>query len=107
MLSPGALRFTEQAMKILREAGFGAADAARAYRTLFIFAFGSAAFGPAQGSVVDDSAARAALAALPAADYPMIAANLTELAATMSDSSLFEYGLDRLLEGLASRVEGS
>ena len=102
MLSPGALRFTDQAVAVLQAAGFSNADAARAYRTLFIFVFGSAAFGVVPDAAVTEGAARAALAALPPAEYPAIAANLTELAASMSDRDLFSFGLDRLLAGLAA-----
>jgi AcrR family transcriptional regulator len=104
MLSPGALRFTESAVGTLRSAGFSARDAARAYRALFIYTFGAAAFGPAQGSGPAQTAARAALASLDSDEYPAIASNLTELAATMNDSQLFDFGLTRLLDGLQAQL---
>jgi AcrR family transcriptional regulator len=104
MLSPGALRFTDEAMGALRGAGFSSLDAARAYRVLFIYTFGAAAFGPSVRSSPDESAARSALASLPPDDFPAIAGNLTELASTMNDHELFAFGLDKLLAGLQAQL---
>src|SRR3954469_1373321 len=46
VLRPEALRFAETGVTILRGAGFGRTDAARAFRLLFTYVFGYVSFSP-------------------------------------------------------------
>jgi AcrR family transcriptional regulator len=103
LLSPGALRVTEVAMSVLREAGFGKREAAEAYRILFIYTFGFSAFGPEPGSTIDRDRSLAALAALPPDQYPTLIDAAGEASDAMADQTVYELGLDVLLDGLERR----
>ena len=104
ILTHGALRLTETGMQILLEAGFPRAEAARAYQLLFVFTFGSAAFGPHSDPDEHERMVRATFTLLPPEDYPVLSRSIAEAAAAMSGEEQFEFGLERLLDGLeASR----
>jgi AcrR family transcriptional regulator len=105
-LSPGALRFTEAALAALREAGLSEAEAVRAYRLLYVHVFGFAAFGPGTTAADEGEATRRALSSLPPSDYPNLLALAGEAAAAMGDQTLFETGLDLLLDAVAARRLG-
>lgn len=100
LISPGALRLTEAGMASLRAAGFSRRDAARAYRTLFVYTLGSCAFGPGERSTAERTQALATLRALPADTYPALVDSAGQASDAMADESLFDFGLDRLLDGL-------
>ena len=100
LLSEGALTITERGVAILRDAGFSKRDAVRAYRLLFVYTFGFSAFGPGPARGGESEASRAALAALDPGRYPVLTDSIDEAVASMADASLFEFGLDRLLDGL-------
>lgn len=104
LLSPGGLRLTEAGMRILLDAGFSRHEAARAYRALFIYTFGFAAFGPGGDPESEREQTAQALAALPADRFPALAASASEAAEAMADRALFEFGLDRILDGLEQRL---
>ena len=103
LLSPGALMFTEMCMEILTGAGFDNRDAARAYRVLFVYTFGFSAFGPGRRPQADREQTVTALSGLPADLYPALLSAAKEAADAMADVTLFEFGLDLLLEGLKRR----
>ncbi|MEK6276724.1 MAG: TetR/AcrR family transcriptional regulator C-terminal domain-containing protein [Actinomycetota bacterium] len=108
IVSPGALELTEAAMQILREAGFSSRTAARAYRILFIYTFGFSAFGPGEQSRADSERTEAAIGALPPDRYPALSAAADEAAAAMADQTLFEFGLNLLLDSVESlQADGS
>lgn len=90
-------------MKILREAGFDA-QGARAYRALFLYTFGFSAFGPRQRSEAEEARALETLGALPRQHYPALVESATEAAASMADSTVFELGLDLMLDSLERRL---
>jgi AcrR family transcriptional regulator len=104
MWSPGALRVSEAGLQILLAAGFSKADAARAYRSLFNYTFGSAAFGLGEPSPELRQKARAALAALPPDEYPAQTGSAAELADAIGGEAQFIYGLDLVLDGLEARL---
>jgi AcrR family transcriptional regulator len=104
MWSPGALRVSEAGVRILRDAGFSKADAARGYRTLFNYTFGFAAFSPADVSDELRQGALAALAALPRDQYPAQTEAASELAEAVGGEAQFQYGLDLLLDGMEARL---
>lgn len=105
LLSTGALDLSEAGMRILREAGFSRRDAARAYRSLFIYTFGFAAFGPQGGGLAERDQTREAIAALPEERYPVLTEVAHEAAESMADERVFEFGLDRLLDGLEKALD--
>lgn len=103
LLNPEAMRVTELALSALRDAGFGRAEAARAYRALFVYTFGYDAFNSPADPEGARAAARTQLAALPPREYPAVAASIEEAAETFAGDDQFEYGLDLLLAGLEAR----
>ena len=103
-LTPGALRLADAAIAILLEAGFDKAESANAYRALFSYAYGFSGNTP-PGSTEDHRRQyRAVLATLPADEYPALYAVATEGIEAMGGEERFEYGLDRLLDGLEARL---
>jgi AcrR family transcriptional regulator len=100
VITPGALELTEAGMEILRDAGFAKRDAARGYRTLFVYVFGFSAFGPGPTAADEREQVRDVLATLPSERYPRLVEAAEEAAEAMADDTLFDFGLDRLLDGL-------
>lgn len=107
LLSPGALRLTEAGMEILESAGFDRAEAARAYRTLFIYTFGFASFDTPDRPDDRKRHTRATLMALPPEAYPRLSAAASEAAETMAGDAQFEFGLDRIIDGLDASLQRS
>ena len=101
---PEALRFPELGVRILQGAGFSASEAAMSFRLLFTFSFGYAAFTPAEVGEEDRAAARSALRALPPEEFPALTGVAEEAARAMGGEETFEYGLERLLDGLEARL---
>lgn len=104
ILSPGALRACEAGMTILRDAGLDPSEAAAAWRLLFTYVFGFAAFSTDEPSAAKKEEWRRRLAQLPPADYPHTADAAGELIEWMGGRRAFEHGLDLILDGLESRL---
>lgn len=100
--SPEAMRWTEAALEILADAGLAPGPAANAFRPLFIYAFGHAAFTVAAENPELVAKASAAALSLPRREYPLVTEAVAEGALVGSES--YELGLDLLLEGIAARV---
>jgi TetR/AcrR family transcriptional regulator, tetracycline repressor protein len=95
---------TEQALALLRSAGFDDGGAAHAYQALLFYTLGHAmveapyaALDPAQVAV-ELAASRGMYQMLPAREYPNTAAVAPHLYDSLEKQ--FAYGLDRLLDGL-------
>jgi AcrR family transcriptional regulator len=104
VLQPEALRFAETGMTILRRGGFGRVDAARAFRLLFTFVFGYVSFSPDETADVARRESRAAVAALPPDEYPTLSETSEELAGAMAGQETFDFGLDRIIDGLEAHL---
>jgi AcrR family transcriptional regulator len=104
VLRPEALRFSERSLRILRDAGLDVREATAAFRLLFTYTFGFAALSPAEATEADRRAAFAALAALPPEEYPALTEAREEASEAMGGEEVFEYGLERILDGLAARL---
>jgi AcrR family transcriptional regulator len=104
VLRPEALRFAETGMTILRGAGFDRADAARAFRLLFTYVFGYVSFSPEGTAAEAKRDARAATAALPPDEYPALNEASEELAEAMAGQETFDFGLERIVDGLEARL---
>lgn len=104
ILSAGALRSTNAGVGVMLEAGFSKREAARAWRLLFAYTFGSAVFTPAE---VPDQQRRewhAQLAALPADELPWVVSLAPEAAEALGGPQQFRHGLDLILDGLETRL---
>src|SRR3954451_21735506 len=100
VLQPEALRFAETGMAILRRAGFGRTDAARAFRLLFTYVFGYVSFSPEEKAEDAKRESRAATSGLPLDEYPTLRDTSEELAEAMAGQETFDFGLDRIIDGL-------
>jgi AcrR family transcriptional regulator len=98
-LTPAGLTLSDAGMGILISAGFPSADAASAWRALWSYTYGFAMF-----RVESQRSVRAAVAALPEDEYPVLAEAGDEFAAALADDHQFGSGLQRLLDGLESAL---
>jgi AcrR family transcriptional regulator len=98
--TPSALEPVERLLAVLFGVGFTPPQALAVYRAVVSFARGYA-LAEATGFTVDAArpSGRARLAALPLADFPILAGRARELAELDANSS-FELGLEALLFGL-------
>ncbi len=105
ILRPRGLRFAESILAILHHAGFEAAEAVGAFRLIFTYMFGFAALSPERTVDEQRREAAAAFALLPPDEYPHLTRVSREASEAMAGEDQFEYGLQRLLDGIdASRA---
>jgi len=104
IVGPRSFRGTEVGIQALLDAGFDRAEAARAFRVLFLYVFGSVAFNDPE--VTDERRAEltAVAARLPRDEFPQLSTMPSEMAATLGGEDQFEYGLDVLLAGFSARL---
>jgi AcrR family transcriptional regulator len=107
VLRPEALRFAETGLTILRGAGFDRSDAARSFRLLFTYVFGYVSFSPDETAEEARRESRAASAVLPPDEYPTLRDTSEELAEAMAGQETFDFGLDRIIDGLDARLRAS
>lgn len=101
VLRPEALRFGEAGVGILRAAGFSRDEAPNAFRLLYTYTVGFAALSPARA---DRRKADRALRELPPDEFPNLTELRPEFAAAMAGREAFDYGLERILDGLEVRL---
>jgi AcrR family transcriptional regulator len=106
ILRPDALHFGERVVGILREAGFDDVEAANAFRLIFTYTFGFAGLSPARATDQAREQARRAAATLPPEEFPNLRATAAAWTRAMAGSDQFQYGLDRILDGLQARLAG-
>jgi AcrR family transcriptional regulator len=106
ILQADALRFSELGLGILEEAGFEREEAVKAFRLLFTYTLGFAILSPETAEKEARGSARAALAALPPEYYPRLSEAVDEAAEAMAGDAVFDYGLERILDGLEARRAG-
>lgn len=99
-----AFRITEIGLAALRDAGFPAADAARAFRVLFLYVFGSATFNDAELKTSRRNEIARAVLALPEDEFPVLSGMAMEMGDAMGGEEQFEFGLELLLAGLAAHA---
>jgi AcrR family transcriptional regulator len=104
IISPQAMRWTEAGLTILQHAGLSPGQAAQAFRPLFVYTFGHAAFVPRGDTKGVVSRARAAVLSLPPDEYPLVTEAAEELAAVLVGQEPYELGLDLLLDGIEARL---
>lgn len=105
LISPGALRWTEQVYATLASAGFAVDDIPWIGRDFFFYTFGHAAFSaPADEFDHVRRESAATLAVLPPEEYPTIVAAGPAMLASVATGASFEHGLDLMLDGLEARL---
>jgi AcrR family transcriptional regulator len=105
ILRPDALRFGERVVGILIEAGFEPREAASAFRLIFTYTFGFAGLSPLTATDAARESAAAAAAILEPERFPHLTATAVEWTQAMAGEEQFEYGLDRILDGLQARLD--
>ncbi len=98
--SPGVMRLAERALSVLQAAGMDRQEAARAYRTLYLFTLGCATYGGHS----DTAQLRRDLEALPSTDFPHVAAHRDKLIYTVAEAAEFRYGLRLLVTAMSAYV---
>ena len=104
MISSGALRSTEAGLAVLIGAGFSQQDASKAWRLLFTYVFGFAAFTPSELSAAERRELRAKLAGMDPDELPHVAAAAASGAEAMAGSEAFGFGLDMIIAGLEAQA---
>jgi len=104
IVHPAAFRISESGMQILLDAGFPPDEAARAFRMVFTYVFGSMLFGPHAPTPPERRAVRAALHLLPDDEFPALTATADAMAASIGGPEQFDYGLERILDALEARA---
>lgn len=104
MTRPRQFRVTEQAVRALVDAGLPRDEAARAFRLLFTYVFGSVAFSPDASADAARAQIRTSLAALPPDEYPLLSSMVDEAVAAAAGDEQFDFGLELILDGIEARA---
>ena len=104
IVSSEAMRWTETALGILERAGLSPGRAMEAFRPLFVYTFGHAAFAPRQEEGDVSGRARAAVLSLSPQEFPLVTAAAEELGQALVGQEPYELGLDLLLDAIEKRV---
>jgi AcrR family transcriptional regulator len=102
---PQAYRVTEEALRILLDAGLPPDEATRAFRLVFTYVNGWALFGPEDLPPELHRAVRLSVAALPADEFPTLSTLATEIADTAGGEAQFRYGLELVMDAIQARVD--
>jgi AcrR family transcriptional regulator len=103
IVRPSAFRVSEIGMQLLLGAGLEPDEAARAFRVLFDYVFGTVAFSGAEPTAEQRRAIEAAVLTLPPDEFPALRAAVASAGPALGGSEQFEYGVARLLDGLDIR----
>jgi len=104
IVQPSAFRMTERGIGILLDAGFEPAEAARIFRVLFIYKFGSALFGPRDVPPEQHRGVRAALHMLPEDEFRNVTRAADGIAASIGGPEQFDFGLELILDAIEARA---
>ena len=104
VLRPESLGFAEASLEVLEGAGFERMEAAQAFRLLFTYTFGFAGLSPEEQADDARREATAAISGLSPDRFPALTAAVAEASQAMSGEEQFQYGLERILDGLESRL---
>ena len=104
IVQASAFRMTERGIGVLLDAGFPPEEAARIFRVLFIYKFGSALFGPVELPDEERRRVRSALALLPEDEFPNVATAAEAIAASVGGQEQFDFGLELILDAVEARA---
>jgi AcrR family transcriptional regulator len=104
IVQASAFRLSERGIGALIDAGFAPEEAARLFRVLFVYEFGSALFNPDEPPPEQRRQVRAAIAMLPEAEFPAVTAAAEGVAASIGGRDQFEFGLELILDAIEQRA---
>jgi AcrR family transcriptional regulator len=104
IVGPEAFRLTEVGLAALRDGGFAPEEAARAFRVLFLYVFGTATFNDREVGTARRRELAVSILSLPEDEFPVLSAMPAEIGASMGGDEQFEFGLDLIIAGLAARA---
>ena len=104
IVEAAAFRMSEPGMQILLDAGFPPDEAARTFRVLFTYIFGSMLFGPDEPSPEQRRAVKAAVLMLPDEEFPALTETAEGLAASTGGREQFDFGLELILDAVEARA---
>jgi AcrR family transcriptional regulator len=105
IIRPAALGVSERVLQLLLDAGLGPEEAARAFRVLFTYLFGSALFAPREATEDERRALLAAHLSLPEERFPAIREAAPYAAAATGGRDQFLYGLECIVDGIEARKD--
>jgi AcrR family transcriptional regulator len=104
IVRPRGFQVTERAVGLLVDAGFEPGEATSAFRLLFDYVFGYATVNRRPPSPELRREALASIVALPPEEFPVVTSVAEAMADAVAGEGQFEYGLDRILDGLEARL---
>ena len=104
IVRPSAFAVSEGLMRILVDAGLSPADAARSFRVLFTYVFGSALVSPVEPDDAQRRGLHAALLTLPEDEFPALRTAAPHAADALGGERQFVYGLELILDGVEARL---
>jgi hypothetical protein len=104
IVRPSAFRVSEHLMAMLLEAGLSPEDAARSFRVLFTYVFGSALVSPGEPDDAQRRGVHAALLTLPEDEFPALRTAAPHAADALGGEEQFRYGLELILDGIEARL---
>jgi AcrR family transcriptional regulator len=107
VLGAGSLNAVEAGLDVLRRAGFGAEESVRAFRLLVTYTYGFGLFNQARGDEEAREQVLAGLQGLPEDQFPNLREAAEPFAAAIGGREVFNYGLERILDGLEASLAGA
>jgi AcrR family transcriptional regulator len=104
IVRPRGFQITELAVALLTRAGLGPIEATRSFRLLFDYVFGYAIVNRRPPSPELRREALASIVALAPEEFPVVTSVAEQMADAVAGDGQFEYGLDRILDGIEARL---
>ena len=104
IVRPAAFAVSEPLFAQLLGLGLTEEDAARSFRVLFVYVFGSALFAGPEPTREERTRLEHALAQLPDDDFPALKAAAPFAGAALGGEAQFRFGLELILDGIEARA---
>ena len=101
---PSMVQLSETIMQLLLDAGLPPDEAAKMFRLILSYAFGSAAFCTNETTAEDVQHMRTALASLPPDQFPALTETAEGHLASLGGEEVYLYGVDRIFDGVDARL---
>lgn len=104
IVRPSAFAVSEGLMRLLVDAGLSSEDAARSFRVLFTYVFGSALVSPTEPDEAHRRGVHAALLTLPEDEFRALRFAAPFAADALGGDAQFVYGLELIVDGIERRL---